>query len=132
MNTKRYLIIVAIALFSIVSIAPHSWAGSAAHHRIEGAVIGIGAVILGKALLDHHRYHQPEVEAVAVYRHRPRRHHRPAGYWDTRKEWVPPIYEKVWNPGHYNRRSHWVPGHWTRIKTERGYWNTERVWVPYH
>ena len=130
MNTKRFLILTAIALFSTASLAPHSWAGPAARHRVEGAVIGIGAVILGQALLNHHRYQRPEAHTVVIQRYHPRRHPRPAGYWTTHKEWVPPKYEKVWNPGHYNRRGHWVPGHWTRIKTESGYWRTERVWVP--
>ncbi len=132
MNTRRILLIMAIAIFGIVSIAPHSWAGSASHHRLEGAVIGIGAVLLGKAILDHHRYHSPAGEPVAVQRPYPRRYHRPAGYWETHKQWIPPKYEKVWNPGHHNHSGHWIPGHWTRIQTEAGYWHYERVWVPYH
>ena len=130
MNIKRFFIIIGIVMFTVVTFAPQSWAGSASRHRIEGAVIGIGAVILGAALLDQHRSYHHEAEVVSVRKHHPRPH-RPAGYWETHREWVPAKYEKVWNPGHYNRRGHWVRGHWTQIQIESGYWHTERVWVPY-
>lgn len=51
------------------------------------------------------------------------------GYWETRKVWVPPVYERVWNPGHYNSRHKWVPGQWISIEKEPGRWVTEKVWV---
>lgn len=51
------------------------------------------------------------------------------GRWEVRKVWVPPSYERVWNPGHYNRRNEWVPGAWIRVQKCGGYWTTERVWV---
>jgi hypothetical protein len=35
----------------------------------------------------------------------------------SRRIWVPPVYNKVWNPAHYNRKGRWVPGR--RIEIER-------------
>jgi hypothetical protein len=55
--------------------------------------------------------------------------HRHRGHWEVRKVWVPPSTEKVWNPGHYNRRGHWVRGQWIEIERRRGYWKKEKVWV---
>ena len=59
-----------------------------------------------------------------------RSHHRP-GHWEVRKVWVPPAYEKVWNPGHYNKRGHWKPSRWVRVEISPGYWKKERIWVPH-
>jgi len=36
----------------------------------------------------------------------------------SRKIWVPPVYIKVWNPAHYNRKGRWVPGRWIEIERE--------------
>ena len=76
---------------------------------------------------------------VTVYGSGPPRHrssygrsHRRPGHWEVRKLWVPPAYEKVWNPGHYNRKGHWKPSRWIRVEVSSGYWKKERVWVPRH
>lgn len=127
MNTKRFFTLFLIAIISIAFTASASWAGSAQKHRLEGAVIGIGALILTKAIIDHQRDVYAAQTQPTVYEY----HHRPAGYWDTQKEWVPARYEKIWNPGHYNRRGHWVSGHWVQKEIEPGYWTQRRVWVPY-
>lgn len=70
----------------------------------------------------------PDVERVRRY---PKRPHRQRGHWETRKIWIPAEYEKVWNPGHYNRRHKWVKGHWIEIETRPGYWKTETYWVSH-
>jgi len=127
MNTKRLLTLCLVAIISIAFTAPAAWAGSAQKHRLEGAVMGIGALILTKAIIDHSRY-VDAVETRPAARPYP---YQPAGYWDTQREWIPARYHKVWNPGHYNRRGQWVSGHWMQVEIEPGYWTGKRVWVPY-
>ena len=132
MNGKRIISIILFASVAIAFAAPATWAGSPSQHRLEGAAIGIGALILTKAIIDHHR-HEVAAVAPASHRygnHRPRR--APAGYWEIQKKWVPATYNRVWNPGHYNRRGRWIPGRWMNIEVEPGHWSKRRIWVPYH
>jgi hypothetical protein len=102
--------------------------------------IGIGAAILGHTLIKHHKDAVRERERDrVVYKGKScfspppppvfdsRRSHR--GHWEVQKTWVPPVYKKVWNPGHYNRKGRWVPGEWIKIESEPGRWVKERVWV---
>ena len=133
MRPKKLLISALLAVFTFFIIAQSAWAGSPQSHRWEGVAIGVGAAILGSTLWK--AYHQPQ------YHHTPQpaktyHHGAPApvsnGHWELRKAWVPPVYEKVWNPGHYNRRGRWVPGHWMRMETQPGYWEERRVWVPHY
>ena len=132
MNRKRIFTIVFIGIITIAVAAPVSWAGSRAQHRLEGVAIGIGALILTKAIIDQHRINTAVViPADHHYGHR-RPHHRPAGYWEVQKKWVPAENKKVWNPGHYNRRGKWRPGRWIKIEVEPGHWSKRRVWRPYH
>ncbi len=127
MKTKRIFMIFCIALVSLAIIAPSSWAGSAQHHRLEGLALGIGAFIIGKAILDaHHRDHHVDTH-VAAYQPAPPERPRPHRRWVSKRVYVPAKYKKVWNPGHYSRRGHWVSGHWTHIETEPGYWTRRRV-----
>jgi hypothetical protein len=127
MHPKRFFTLLLVAIISIATTAPASWAGSAQRHRLEGAVIGIGALILTQAILDHqHNGYAVEAQPIA------QPYHHPAGYWDTQKEWVSGQYKKIWNPGHYNRRGQWVSGRWMQVELEPGYWTEKRVWVPYH
>jgi len=136
MKIKNIIIILLAVTLSLCLAAPPAWAGNVQRNRWEGVAIGIGASVLGHALFSNyfHRQAAPEV----VYRHpSPRRHkpyyHRKArAYWEIRKEWVPPTYERVWNPGHYNRRGHWVEGRWMEIEKEPGYWIEKRVRVSKH
>lgn len=129
MKTKPIAILVCLAVVSTFLIMPaSSWAGSPQSYRWEGVAIGIGAAILGNALLN--AYHQPPAPAyrpAPVY-HRPGPP-QPAGYWQTHREWVPPQYQKVWNSGHYNRHGRWVPGQWIQTEIQPGYWVERRVWV---
>ena len=115
-------------------------AGDKQRHRWEGVAIGVGAALLGHAILDDYRDRDRgwdrscRPERVRVYKHDGC--HPPApmprysrGHWEMRKVWVPPVHERVWNPGHYNRRGNWVSGRWITIEKESGYWSKERVWV---
>ncbi len=109
------------------------------NHR-EGVAIGVGAAILGGALF-HHAQHPPRNHSRPVYYQTyPQQQQvyvapycppKPSGHWEWQKIWVPTVCEKTWNPGHYNRRNHWVPGHWIRINKQSGYWRKEKIWVSY-
>ena len=136
MKSKAILTAAFLAIFSLFAGMPATArAGSPQSHRWEGVAIGIGAAIIGSALLRS----MHESQAVVVPERRPVSAHRPhyqpvpepAGYWSVRKVWIPPRYEKNWNPGHYNRRGRWVAGHWIELERQPGYWVEKKVWVPY-
>jgi hypothetical protein len=127
MKTKRLLIILIIALFSLAVTTPSAWAGSAQQHRIEGIAIGIGALIIGKAILDAHNGNHSVGAHVADYQDDRPLHRRPYPRFQTQRVWVAPNYKKVWKRGHYNPRGRWVPGHWTRIEITPGHWTRQRV-----
>ena len=135
MNAKKYSISLVVAIISISLItSTNALAGSKQQHRWEGVAIGVGAAILGHAIYQAARSdsHAPDVSYVdppvqrRPYHRVPKRDH---GRWELRKTWVPPVYERVWNPGHYNRHGHWVRGAWINVKKADGYWHRERVWV---
>ena len=126
MNTKRIMTLLLIPFISIAFSVSAAWAGSAQRHRVEGAVIGIGALLLTQAIINHH-----DAYAVDSTSNLRKHHHHRAGHWDTQKKWVPAQYKKVWNPGHYDRRGRWVRGHWTQLLIKPGYWVEEKVWVSY-
>lgn len=132
MKLTRLLVPLMILVFGTTLLAPPALAGNKQRHRWEGVAIGVGAAILGHAIIQSHRA-EPQHPVVyappqPIYRHYPGpgpRH----GHWESRRIWVPPSYETVWNPGHYNPKGHWVPGHWITIQTTGGHWTHERVWV---
>jgi hypothetical protein len=132
MKKKMLLISLVIVLFEIALVSSTALAGSKQRHRWEGVAIGVGAAILGHAIYQTHKAEQqPQVvyvEPERTYRHNhgTNNHH---GHWEWQKTWVPPTYEKIWNPGHYNRKGHWVSGHWMEVETGDGHWTQERVWV---
>jgi hypothetical protein len=130
---KKIATMVVIATLCLVLITSAAYAGSSRRHRLEGVAIGIGAVLLGKAIIDSAAaHHSREVihHHTVIHRDPPRRH-RVRGHWEIKQVWVPPVYKEVWKPGHYNRRGHWVEGKWvTRIK-RYGYWKEKEVWVTH-
>ena len=135
MKTKKILTVLFVSIFAIFVLASSSWAGSPQSHRWEGVAIGIGAAILGKALFDAHygsRAMAPAPQPAVIEHHYYQAPPEPAGHWETRKEWVPPEYKKVWNPGHYNHHGHWVKGHWIQVEAESGYWVEKEIWVPHY
>jgi hypothetical protein len=135
MNKKKYMTISLIAFFTLFVFSAPALAGSPRQHRLEGVAIGVGAVILGSAIVtalnQSHNAPVPQQASVEYHHHYKRPKPRPAGHWEMRKDWVPPTYKKVWNPGHYNRHGHWVAGHWMRIEVEPGHWAKRKVWVSH-
>jgi len=131
---KAFIITVAAIICISFSVSP-VFAGSKQRHRWEGVAIGVGATLLGLPVLAAHAIpapHSVEVNFRAPDRRdqcRKPRPRRERGHWETRRIWVRPVCEKVWNPGHYNRRHEWVPGQWITIEKRPGYWTTERYWV---
>lgn len=135
MKNKKQVTITILAIVTVFAFTTPTLAGSPQQHRWEGVAIGIGAVVLGKALFDaNHHPHTPRApqHVVASYTHYDREPvYEPAGHWEMRKHWIPPVFKKVWNPGHYNRHGHWVPGHWLQVEVESGYWVKRKEWVPH-
>ncbi|MCP4148102.1 MAG: hypothetical protein GY757_10175, partial [bacterium] len=130
------------AAICLVFASSSAFAGSRSRskqrHRWEGVAIGVGAAMLGSAIL--HDIHRRPVRPRVTYRPYceprprycpPRRRTERRGHWESKKVWVPPILEKTWNPGHYDYDNNWIPGKWIRVEVEPGYWKYERVWVSY-
>ena len=121
---KLFLIAIAgILCFSIAS--SDAYAGKSRRNMYEGIAIGLGAAILGGALLNHY---QPRYAPENTYCYPPPRPQR-YGYWGYKKIWVPPVYNRVWNPGHYSYRGQWIPGGWVKIKARQGHWSRTRSWI---
>ncbi len=136
MKSKLSVATLVILLAFAISVPSSALAGSPQRHRWEGVAIGVGAAILGKVLFDAHQNYSPGYapapRPTVVENHYYQSPPPPAGHWETRREWVPPSYEKVWNPGHYDRRGRWVEGHWMRLESSPGYWAEKEVWVPHY
>ena len=134
MKKKNLFIILATLILCFSFMKLSAWAGNVQRNRWEGVAIGIGAAILGNALINHYRYSVP-TQSTFYQRHPPTPHYghryrqKSSGHWEVRKVWVPPTYKRVWNPGHYKRHGRWVPGQWMNIEKKPGYWTKERVWV---
>lgn len=128
---KKIFILTVSAIFFLSMLVTPSFAGSKQRYRWQGIAIGVGAAILGHAILESCRDYSPP-ERVIIDRpcgpvYSPPR--RAFGHWEVRRVWVKPECEKVWNPAHYNRYGEWVPGEYIMIQTTPGHWSKERVWV---
>ena len=143
---KKIIAITTTVLLLICFFAASAHAGAARRHTIEGFMIGTGVAILGAAIINginndsrHHydrSYSRHSRHYYAGYRHgyknrhhRKYKHHRPRGYWEIERIWVEPVYEKKWNPGHYNRRGEWLSGRYEKFLVQDGYFQEEKVWV---
>ncbi len=129
---KKLFISMLSAVFFLSMLATPGFAGDKQHYRWQGVAIGVGAAILGHAILENCRDQSPPERVRVVERSHYRadcspRHDR--GHWEVRRIWVEPACEKVWNPAHYDRYGDWVPGDWIMVQSDPGYWKEERVWV---
>ena len=138
--------IIAITTIALLLICFSTVSAHADRKTMEGFMIGTGVAILGAAIINgihndsrHHydrSYSRHSRHYYAGYRqgykkghHRKYKSHRPRGYWEVERIWVEPVYEKKWNPGHYNRRGNWISGRYENFLVQDGYFQEEKVWV---
>jgi len=136
---KKILTSIVAGIASLCIIITPAHAGSRQRHRWEGVAIGIGAAVLGHAIIGHHQHDYPHERPAGNCYYPPQptpppreypTHSYNRGHWEVRKIWVEPEYERVWNPGHYDDYNRtWIPGAWIRIVNQPGYWSEERIWV---
>ncbi|MCU0598837.1 MAG: hypothetical protein MUE70_06190 [Desulfobacterales bacterium] len=124
---KKICILSMVMIFSLLVSVNTAFSGHGCHghgghgYYWEAAAIGLGVGILGSVIanscqpqrvtvVEHHTYYEPAPS--------PR-------YCEPRRVWVPPVTERVWNPGHYEY-GRWVPGQYIIIEREPGYWVEER------
>jgi len=134
MKKKNLFALLLTTILCISFLIPSVWAGSKQRHRWQGVAIGLGTAILGNAIFKHYHneyysHRKPSPVVAPGYNYHPPKYGRHRGYWEVRKEWIRPTYKKDWNPGRYNRRGKWVPGHWIEIEVRPGCWTETRVWV---
>lgn len=122
---KLATVILALALISVFTITP-AQAGDKQRHMWAGAGIALGTVAL-LGLLTHPHMAPPPPPPV-VYSPPPPRPEYIPGHWETIREWVPGIWERVWIPGHYDRWGNWIAGHYEERQTP-GRYVERRVWV---
>ncbi|MDY6954209.1 MAG: DUF4149 domain-containing protein, partial [Thermodesulfobacteriota bacterium] len=69
MKSKGSVIVILTTILCCTLLVTSAWAGSKQRHRWEGVAIGIGAAMLGSALLNSYYYDQPP--RPVYYRPRP-------------------------------------------------------------
>ena len=125
---KKLTVSLFIAILSIFILISPALAGSKQRHRWEGVAIGIGAAILGSAILGRSGYSHP----APVYTRRPPRPcrtvSRTPGHWESKKVWIPGRCERIWRGGHYDNYGRWYPGYWEEHRTS-GFFMEKQVWV---
>ncbi len=145
---KTIATISAIFLVIVFSSSP----ARADRKTMEGFLLGTGVAILGTAIIhgihrdnnSNHTQYQSSYSNHKTYRHSGykdrdrhhsyKKHHRKShrrGHWEVDRVWIDPVYEKKWNPGHYNRHGEWVNGRYERFEICKGYWKEEKTWVRY-
>lgn len=143
---KKIIAITTTALLLICFSTVSAYAGSARRHTMEGIMIGTGVAILGAAIIngihqDSRPHYTRNYSRHDEYRHNGYRHnyknkhhrkyrsHSTKGYWKIEKIWIGPVYEKRWNPGHYNRRGDWISSRHEKFLVQDGYFQKNKVWV---
>lgn len=134
--------ILVLTFFSAVS-------AHADRKTVEGFILGTGIAVLSAAIYNgvhkspslqpqHTPTHFLKYEDRHAYRHdkqnTDRRHYRhqgPSGHWEIERVWIAPVYEKKWNPGHYNPRGEWISGRHEKFLIQNGFWQEEKIWVRY-
>ncbi len=131
---KKILVSLFVAVCLVTFTSASALAGDKQRHRWEGVAIGVGAAILGHAIFSNSWDARPDhVTVIQRNRHRDRHHDRhnsfnrhSRSHWEVQRHWVPPVCQRVYNPGHYDRRGRWVPGQWVTIEKNPGYWEQRR------
>ena len=129
-----------------IVIAFSSLPAHADRKTMEGFLLGTGVAILGTAIIHginkndkpayQSSYSHNKFNNHASYRDRdqhrsPKKHYNrgPRGYWSVERVWIEPVYEKKWNPGHYNQHGEWVDSRYDTFIVSNGYWHEEKRWV---
>ncbi len=112
-------LVVCVALFT----ASSAHAKSPQRYRWEGVAIGLGAALLGSALLHPPYCYRPA--PPPFYRFPPSPPAPECDQWEVRRVWIPPRYDWVWVPGYW-RRGCWVPGRWEKRLVSPGHWEERR------
>ncbi len=139
------MIVLSVLCFSTVS-------AHADRKTMEGFMLGTGVAILGAAIYNgihhgsnvqyipqktrhndysHRRYNSDHRYKYKNKHHRKYSRHNQRGHWEVRKEWINPLYENRWNPGHYTRKGRWISGRNINILVRQGYWQENKIWVRY-
>lgn len=136
--------LITITTISLFLICFSTASARADRKTMEGFMLGTGVAILGAAIIhgmndddrpQYSRHHSPPPEPYYNdYRGRhnnryDRRHHSPDGRWEIVRVWVEPVYERRWNPAHYDHRGNWVEGRYENFQISEGYYQTQRMWV---
>jgi hypothetical protein len=120
---KKLILLLTAMIFSMTLFTNPVLAGSKQHYRWEGVAIGLGAAILGSSLINNYSpEHVTVVEHRTYYQPDPPHYKR---YCEPQRVWVPPVYDKVWNPGHYDD-CRYISGRYIMIERSPGYWAEER------
>lgn len=107
MKKKKTFIILLTVILGLSFIVTSAWAGSKQRYRWEGVAIGIGAAIVGSALINHnygYSYYGPPPVYSFNYSYNSPPPHR---HW---KPYHPHRY-RHWKPRHPHRYRHWRPRH---------------------
>lgn len=122
MKLRNGLFITVIAVVGICLASNSAWAGSKQRHRWEGVAIGVGAAIIGGALINHHSYGYPSGPSAAysygyrnTHRHSPRHHGAWKRYHGGRHTYCRPVTRVPHYRGH------------SRFGSNQGY-GTRRGW----
>ncbi|MBR9984641.1 MAG: hypothetical protein KFF68_01910 [Desulfosarcina sp.] len=83
-KTKKWITAV-VAVLSLGLTSTSVWAGSKQQHRWEGVAIGVGAAIVGSALINHHAYGYHSGPPVAFSFNYRENHRYPSRYCGYRK-----------------------------------------------
>jgi hypothetical protein len=92
---KNTWMITAIAVVSLCLASTSTWAGSKQQYRWEGVAIGVGAAIVGSALINNHLYGHHGGPSVALS----------FNYRETHRH--PPRYHGSYKRNHGDRHNHW-------------------------
>jgi hypothetical protein len=142
MRPRNLFIIVVAGVLLTSLLSQPVWAKSPQRYRWEGVAIGLGAALLGSAILHDSRnsryarnysrpQHQPRYNRhYQKPRHRPRHYkrygYRPCDYYDYERFWVPPVYNHFWRPGRYDPYERGVRGRWKKRMNRPGHWEERR------
>jgi hypothetical protein len=122
---KKIMVMLIIMVFGLSFAVQSAFGGAKQRYRWQGVAIGVGAAILGNAIVNSCN-DRPPCKKVTVCTHPSQNRH---GYWEIRSVWVEPKYKKVWHPGRYNSHRCWIKGRWQMIEKAHGYWQEQEVWV---